>query len=459
MPLGINFRFNDYSKRPQLLRRIKWSFLFQFLFCSIAFSAGFQSQEQSTAVLGAANAGTAVTRDPSIVFFNPAGMTEFQHPAVSVSGIWVQPSFDFQTLIATDFVGNPITGTENNPGVGTLIPAAFYVQPINEKWFFGLSFEVPFGLSTFYDDTSYARYFATRSKIAAYTLSPSAAYKINEQFSIGVGLDIQYLTASLDQAYDFASVSQFNNGDVFIDNDAHSWGAGWNVGIYVKPTPSSRFGIAYRSHVNHSLNGSSDVSNVPDDVVSTSIAEIFGLRDSDVSSQVELPESLVFSFAYDVTPRWTTLVDVQYMHWSSVQSITLTFSGNPTGLNPATNHLPPATLLLDYQDSVRVALGEEVKVNKDIVMRFGFAFDQTPSRGQAQLVRLPDGNRYWLTLGSSFHVTKNWTIDIAYAHIFFEDRTVTQSFNTGLGGPTEFSAKYENSEADLGGLQLTYQFG
>lgn len=432
----------------------------QFLLCQQVHSAGFQSQEQSAALFGVANAGTAVARDASIIFFNPAGMTQFEHPVLSVSGIWIDPIFAYEPIKATDFAGNPITGTSANPAQNALLPAAYYIQPINDHWFAGLAFEIPYGLSTYYDQDSLARYFATKSKIAAYTISPSIAYKINEKVSIGAALDIQYLTAELDQAFDFAAVSQFNQGDVFIQNKANDWSVGWNMGLYFQVTPAARLGLAYRSPISHIVKGSSRVSNVPSDFIGMTIAQALGLRDSDVSASLQLPETLTLSFLYDITPSWTTMADVQYTHWSNVDQLTLTFSGNPTGLSPNTHHLAPATVLLDYRDSVRVALGQEVKVNKHVLLRTGFAFDQTPARGSADLIRLPDGNRYWLTLGSGFRWKGGWALDLAYAHIFINDRTLTQSFDSGLGGgPTVFQARYADSQADLCGAQLSYQFG
>lgn len=452
--MGIQVK--ELKSKPRVLKSyLLWLMLF---FNQFAMAAAFQIQEQSAAVLGTANAGTAVTRDPSSVFFNPAAMTQQIFPVISASGIWIEPNFSYTPLAATNFVGKPITGTVSNPGVGALVPGGYYIHPINDRWFAGIAVEVPFGLSTNYATDSIARYFATKSKITAYTFGPSAAYKINDKLSLGLGLNIQYLTAKLNQAYDFAAVSQFNSGDVFIENNANDWGVGWNVGLLFQPTKLSRLGIAYRSPISHKLTGTSQVSNVPQDFIATFIAQAFGLRESNLSASLQLPESLTFSFAYDITPIWTTLADIQYVHWSNLKSITLDFFGNPSHLNPATHHLPPTQLVLDYQDTVRVALGQEVKVNQHVVLRTGFAFDQTPSRGMAQIVRLPDGNRYWLTVGSGFRWAR-WAFDVAYAHIFIADRSVTQSFNTGLGGTTLFKANYSDSQADLGGVQLSYRFG
>lgn len=427
------------------------------LFSQIAGAAGFQSQEQSAAVLGVANAGTAVTRDASIAFFNPAGLTQFEHPVVSISGIWVDPDFRYHVLEATDFVGNPIIGNMPEAGKGELAPSAFYIHPINSYWAVALALVVPFGLSTNYGKRSLARYFATKSKTEVINISPSIAYKINDKFSIGGGVDVQRFEAELNQAVDFASLSMFNQGDVYLRNKAHDWSVGWNLGLFFQVSPQARLGLAYRSGISHTLKGDSRVCNVPSNFIGELQAQAFGLRDSDISAKVQLPDMLTLSFLYDITPDWTTMADIQYVRWSRLKSITLNFFGNPTNLNPATNHLDPTTLVLDYKDTVRAALGQEYKANKHVKLRAGIAYDQTPARGAAQLIRLPDGDRYWLALGAGFN-WHQWSLDLAYAHIFIEDRTVSQSVATSLGGTEIFSAKYKASNANLFGAQLSYQF-
>ncbi len=137
------------------------------LFTSVVCAAGFQVSEQSAANIGTANAGSAVSDNASMVFFNPAGMAFVSHPEISGSLVGILPQISFKPVVATDANGNDILGTSNSnsPGRTAYIPSFYAVYPLNQSFAFGMGVTVPFGLSTDYDDNSAARYFATKSAL------------------------------------------------------------------------------------------------------------------------------------------------------------------------------------------------------------------------------------------------------------------------------------------------------
>jgi len=418
-------------------------------------SSSFQVYEQSAAMLGQANAGTGVSDDASVQFFNPAATTRFKHPTVSISGILIHGDFDFDPTSATDFF-DPIDGDTKGPGGFSLVPAIYYIHPINERLVAGLGIAVPFGLETKYDDTSKARYFATDSKIITININPSLAYQLFEMLSVGVGFDIQYFDAELDQMFDFKSLNPVAPGDVGIRNDADGWGYGWNAGIMFEPDEDTRIGLSYRSKISHHAKGLSTVDGVPRDIASQHVAGKFGLRDSNVSANLTLPDSATLSIFRQVTPKLSLMADVQYIVWSRMQSLTLNFTGNPHNTDPNFNHLDPATLDFNYKNTWRFALGQNYQINDKWLVRAGVAFDQAPVDNEHRIARLPDNDRYWLAIGANYKVNEQFSVDAGYAHIFFKNMTIDQTFeNPALTG--ELKANYRGN-ANIIGVQLTYKF-
>jgi long-chain fatty acid transport protein len=169
-----------------------------------AHSGAFNLQEQSTTGTGRAQAGnTAIANDASTVYWNPAGMTElgrFQMDA-GVHGIFIDAkTTNTGTTIRSPGTGGltlPVSGgSGKNPADPVALPyfsAAFNVVP-NQLWL-GLSMNTTYGLKTAYDGTWFGRYDSTYSDLKTYSFQPSAAWKVNEWFSIGVGAVLRYSKA------------------------------------------------------------------------------------------------------------------------------------------------------------------------------------------------------------------------------------------------------------------------
>jgi|GEM_PF-2964552 len=424
----------------------------------MAHAASFKIYEASTAQLGTAYSGTGVTHDPSVVFWNPAGMSQFDHPTGSLGLIYIHPDLSYRTEIATGYNGMPITGSESAPGRDAYVPHLYFVQPFGTNWFFGFGVSAPYGLKSVYEDESTARYFATRSSLRVVNIGPTLAFRVSNTLTIAGGIDIQRLNAELNSKYDIQSISPgLLSNDITIINKANSWGYGWNAGILYGITKNLTVGLHYRSKVTHHIRGDSrvrDLSTNP--IINETLAGALGLRDSDVAADIDLPETVILSVVHNVTHNWKLKFDAQWIRWSRIKALVLRFSGNPGNLNPAFPTLPDATTTLNYCDTFRFALGQRIQLNHEWAMRMGVAFDQSPTSGSFRTARIPDNDRYWLAFGFHYQWSQRLSGDIAYAHIFFEDPEVTQSLTTAVG-TARFIANYEGS-ADLIGIQMTYRF-
>tara|TARA_R110002073_G_scaffold122387_2_gene265367 strand:+ start:683 stop:1414 length:732 start_codon:yes stop_codon:yes gene_type:complete len=167
--------------------------------------------EQSTKELGQAFAGAPTnTEDGSMVFFNPAAMSQVRGRLVSVSGYLIVPSVAFENKASQ--LSSMVGGTSLRGGNGgdsaslVLIPNFYYVQSLTERIAFGLGINVPFGMQNSYQSDWKGRYQAIDSELMTININPALSLKITEKVSFGVGFNIQYLRSKLTNAIDFGSV-------------------------------------------------------------------------------------------------------------------------------------------------------------------------------------------------------------------------------------------------------------
>lgn len=167
--------------------------------------------EQSTKELGQAFSGAPTNiSDGSMVFFNPAAMSQVRGRLLSTSGYLIDPSSTFQNSsshISPLLGGTPLKGGDGGESVSpAFITNFYYVQELTNRFTFGLGVNTPFGARTGYHPDWKGRYQAIDSKIMTINFNPSLSFKITEKFSLGVGFNVQYLQSKLTNAVDLGTV-------------------------------------------------------------------------------------------------------------------------------------------------------------------------------------------------------------------------------------------------------------
>ena len=105
--------------------------------------------------------------------------------------------------------------------------------------------------------------------------------------------------------------------------------------------------------------------------------------------------------------------DVTWTHWSRLQQVPIVFD------NPGT---PTNVLNIGYDDAMRYAVGFEWYACKNLTLRTGFAYDETPIQSaELRTPRIPDNNRYWLSFGAKYSPRDWLDLDVGYAHLFVDD--------------------------------------
>ena len=206
---------------------------------STALAAGFQLTEQSSLGAGRAYAGAGIVGDDlSAVHYNPAGMTLLEGTRFQAGGVWIGLNADYSSDISGE--------SENGRLKGQMIPAGYVTHQVNDKIWLGFAMTVPFGMGTEYSKDWEGADRGTNAKIYTFDMNPSIAWKVNDFLSIGGGISVQYAKAELGMG-----MSGLGHGKV----EADSWDWGFNLGVMISPTDKLRFGLAYRSSIEHDAEG------------------------------------------------------------------------------------------------------------------------------------------------------------------------------------------------------------
>jgi long-chain fatty acid transport protein len=400
------------------------------------------------------------------------------------------------TAPGTPFNGAKITGGNGgDAGVDNLIPNAYLSQPIFRSPRFGdltigIGLSVPFGLETDYDPGWVGRYSALRTKLQTFDIQPTIAYRVFDRISIGASLDIQYASARLSQAVDFGGVganilntqffpalpaafaasgvpAPFIPGFVKATEQAYAnagfvpqgrdgitelhgddWSLGFTIGAifeYLKENEipclqEGRIGFSYRSGITHTIRGSVQFSGVPAISASGVFSPLPGVAlpipvfpagnalqntffNQSATARLELPEIYHFSIYQRFLHNFAIMGDIELTRWSRLQQVPITFS------SPGT---PTNALNLEYKDSYRYAVGLEWYAAKQLTLRTGLAYDETPIKNASlRDPRIPDNNRYFLSAGLQYKPLPYLAFDAGYSHLFVPDPQVAT--NDGQG--------------------------
>lgn len=417
-----------------------------FLCASSAFAAGFQIQEQNVTNLGTAYSGTAaLSADASTNFYNAAGLTHIHNTQIVVSGVGILGEFNLHPSVATTTVGTAITPLKTEDAGGfNFVPGLHVAHPISEDVVLGFSATSAYGLKTEYDDTSIARYVATRSELITLLFSPSIAYKFNPHWSFGVGADAQYAKAHLD-----ASIGTNNTAfpDGYSKNTGDDWAFSFHAGVLYDISEKTRVGLSYRSHFSYDVQGDSQQLR-PVNLGGTGIPSTVPIE-----THIVLPETAILSAFHEFENNWAIMADVHWTAWSRFRTLRLRYPNGGATETDTWEH---------WKDTIRYGVGTQYKWCDKWIFRAGIALDETPVPEERRTARIPDSDRTWLGLGLGYTFTSNFHVDLGYAHLFFKDadindrgpfskQTSTPATNARLAG------KYE-SNANIFGIQFKIDF-
>jgi long-chain fatty acid transport protein len=453
------------------------------------FASGFQLIEQNASGLGNAFAGQAAgVKNASAIHFNPAALTRVKgwNFVASVDPIGLSTKFS-DTGSTVPSAGAfqfpvPLGNEGGDAGKWIPVPNGYLSGQVTERIWLGVGVNIPFGLETNWDPAWMGRFHATKSKVQALTVSPAIAVQVSDTLSIGGGASWQQLKADFNSGVAFGGLAfagtaqavaayppavqaaalaavtaqlgpsgRSLEGSGLISGDSKAWG--WNAGALLKLGAQAHVGVSYRSKITHDITGDVTFEGAPTFSLPGALAPIgAGLNakfaSGPVKTTITLPDTWSVAAAWE-NEKVEVLADWTWTGWTTVQSLDIVREDNS-----ALSSVP-----LKFEDTWRVGLGLNYRLDDKWTLRLGTAYDKAPVQDEFRTPRLPDANRVWAAGGVEWKISQKARVDVGYAHIFIDKGTSDlPNQDTPTSTPVGALVGDYNAKTDILGAQLTLSF-
>jgi len=424
-----------------------------------AMASGYHFGSQSAAAQGTANANAAEAADASVLFNNPAGMTQLKGTQASGVLNLVLPSGKFQDQGSVTSFGLPTGGGNGGKFVhNAAVPHAYLTHQLSDRTSVGFAMFVPFGSRSEYDADWSGRYNTIGTELKTIALNPSIAFKVNPKLSLGAGVTAQMMDGKLSKRADFGSgamnsviesqvaanaqpgvpielvraavinklgglIKQVSGNALYsgrVDIDGKDWGMGFNLGLVYHHDDDTRFSVAYRSNVKHHLKGdarwqvqapAANLAALLDGALpgaGTQVQQrlLAGYTDSAASLRVDTPESLSFAI-FKQQQKLAVMADVTLTRHSRFSELRIDFD----------NLLPDSVTPQKWVNTLRGAFGVSYQWSDNLKLRAGVALDQSPVSQANRTPSIPDGDRSWLSAGLNWKLDPKSSVDLALSYI------------------------------------------
>jgi long-chain fatty acid transport protein len=404
-----------------------------------AWSAGFQLNEFSSSGLGRAYSGEgAIADDAGNVSRNPALITLFDRPAFSGGAVYIDPDVNISGR-------SPYTGRStkaDNIAPTAWVPNLHFVAPINEQFGWGASVTSNYGLATEFNDNYIAGEYGGKTDLTTLNLNLSGAYRLNDNWSFGLGFDAVYADAKIERYSGEQTAALPKNSSKIASLEGDEWGFGWNAGILYELDKDNRYGFTYRSEVKVDFDGDykSGISPLANRLPGAGTAFPAGTGGQTIpgSLTLHLPEMWELSGYNRVAPQWAVHYSIAYTSWSQFQELKATGDGDRTLFYKDEG----------FKDSYRLALGTTYYMDDNWTFRTGIAYDDSPVPAGKRSISIPDQDRLWLSAGTTYAFNDNASVDVGASYMHGQKVTVNE-------GPYTF---HSEGKAWLFGTNFNYAF-
>ena len=412
------------------------------------YAAGFSIFEHGSKAMGMAGAFTAQADDPSLLFHNAGGLAFVTERQISTGVTWIT-STEAELDGANPFPGEGYHAEQED--LSEFPPHLYWVQPINDRWKFGLGLNAPFGLTTSWEDPDEfaGRFLSTKAALRAIDLNPTLGWQITDRFGIGIGAVARFSDVELNRH--IGAINPFTQrvadvGKLVLESDFGT-AFGFNAGLLHKVNNSFSWGLSYRSKVDMDYEGDARLTQVLTGNAQFDAAVRALLpfeRDLPVETNIEFPDSASLGLAFAVTPNVLVETDFNWTGWSSFQEVPITFTGD------ATNSLPDTAIPEHWDDANNYRIGLRWTASPSSQWRFGYVFDESPQPEESVSPLLPDSDRMGYTVGYG-RTGPGLGWDVALMYLDFDERSRARSFP----GEGPFFGTY-NTQAFLLGFTLNW---
>jgi len=402
-----------------------------FLSMSMAYGVGFQLYSESSAeALAVAGAVVGSKNRLSNAWYNPATLTSFDKPAIQAGATALKLSITYDYNDGSDDLQNPFRPT------GYL----YGVVPMDNGLVLGLSVNAPYGMITEWDNDFKEANMATFTNIRVAYSTISLAWKVNDQLSLAFGFNNASAIARIARNL---PASDSGQNKMYMRADDY-FSPGFVLSAHYQATEEWGFGAHYQSRVRLDLDGDVSYRHGYHPVPSINM-----FQEGDVSAKITLPSSLALGVANNSFKDLTLMFDAVWSEWSTYDSLNIAFEhmpGTTTGAK-GVSEKPK-----DWDDSWSFRFGAEYALNENWKIRGGYMYDMCQDNDKYRSAEMPDNNRHLFSTGLSYTMD-SWTIDLAYAYLYFEPSKMGTYYKDSTA-----RGKFKNEDVHIVSIGVTKRF-
>lgn len=508
----------------------------------LANTAQAQLGQNLSVDMKALSMGNAVTADPpgvNSIHFNPAGLSKIDGLQTDLQGIlahfdigreWSAPEgygvfgYSDDPLVCNDDPSNPsslctdykgtVEGDVEYPtlyvpvlkkmvdlGKGMPIAAPTFgvaYRPPGSKITYGTAMYAPMIAGFGAEDGNPGNYMGQQVAIERITyLSPSAAYQVNDELSIGASIGLSYQAVALNTDMrapnDLVGVIRLIDEDVcapFKENGnivtdlllfgmcnaeetldpfkklaklevavEQSITPSYNLGILWEPTDDFGFGMVYQSeskmqlkgkfHITNSRGGQELIQGLNSSVTGQILSAILGFpsyipptESGLVDMDLTYPQHLQAGIKYKILPDVQVNVDVGWTDFDEWDELKLEFDRSLAVLQIAkllSNNITPNSVALPigFQSSWNWGIGVQYDATDRLQLRLGYEPRTSSIPDNKRNPMVPINNAQLFGMGLTYKFDPDTEIDLTYAHVRSRDQipanTSDMANETGVG--------------------------
>jgi long-chain fatty acid transport protein len=380
--------------------------------------------------VGMGGVGIALPQDGLAAAVNPAG-TAFVGDRVDLGLTWFSPNRHSEiTGSMAPFANGNYDGNDKS---NFFIPELGYVKQFSPQLSGGVAIYGNGGMNTDYGTNPYRAWGGTGNAgvdLSQLFISPSLAYKITPDHSIGIAVNIAYQrfkAYGIPPVFKLFSESPSNMSDNGYDS---SWGWGGRIGYTGKITPELTIGATYATKT---YMGSFDKYQ-------GLFAEQGGF---------DVPANWGVGVAWQAIPALTLAFDYQRIQYGGIKSIANQMPVSDPNIMMAlmTNRFGSSNGPGFGWDDVNIyKLGAAYQFG-DWTVRGGYAYVSQPIPQSQTFLNIlaPGVVQNHLTLGATWANGKTGELSVAYMHAFENTVNGSGSIPMAFGGGEANIKMYQNS--------------
>ena len=403
-------------------------------------ASGFGYYEHGAKATAMAGAFVGRADDVTAVFYNPAGIAFLEGTNIHFGMHPVNINFT-----------SSISGISTEDDNDWLPPSSIFIsKKLTDKLAVGFGFFLPFGLNVDWPNNASTWpgiQIAYHTAVRSYYFQPTIAYKVNDQLSIGLGVDIVRAKVELSrapvQSITYHPLLPPLNVSIDTQVEATGYGYGVNLGVLYKVNPKFQIGFSYKSEIDIDFEGDVDFSFTSTGIpaIDATLGAVF--YDQGAETNIKMPQIFAVGTMYKFDEKTSLQVDLQFTGWSSFETLPFDFENDMLDTVDENN----------WDDTLTFRVGGEHWFAHEWAFRAGYIFDQAAIPESTLKPLLPDSSRNELTLGLGYDTKESccwgrFALDLAMQFIWADEVTSTYPY---------FPATYE-SDAMILGLGVSFTF-